>query len=71
MKPSVGRIVHFNFDFKHTGEETSVFNAALIVAVNEDGTVNLQVFYPDGKIEFLSNIQQGDAFEQWNWPQRV
>lgn len=63
MKPSIGRIVHFQFD--------GLAHAALVIGINEDETVDLQVFYRDGETEHVTNIPQGDVSETWNWPPRA
>ncbi|MGG1672899.1 hypothetical protein ACIFOE_20125 [Paenibacillus sp. NRS-1783] len=63
MKPSIGRVVHYK------DELTS--NAALVIDVHDDETVDLQVFYSDGDICHSTNVKQGDESGQWNWPPRV
>ncbi|MBY9079585.1 hypothetical protein KIH86_08475 [Paenibacillus sp. HN-1] len=62
MQPSIGRIVHFKFH----GD-----TAALIVNINEDSSVDLQVFHQNGSTEFVQKVIQGSEFGQWNWPTRV
>lgn len=65
MMPTIGRIVHY----QKSGEPL----AALITAVNEDGTVNLAVFsswgstYPEHRISDAAEPTAG----HWNWPPRT
>lgn len=63
MKPSIGRIVHLN---SYHGPA-----AALVVGLRGEQATDLQVFYADGQISFLQNVEQGDQPGQWNWPPRV
>lgn len=63
MKPSIGRIVHYHSSLGTT--------AALVIYVNEDETVSLQVFLPDGRVIPTHNIPQGDDLGQWSWPPRT
>lgn len=63
MQPSIGRIVHLN---SYQGPA-----AALIVGLRGGQAIDLQVFYEDGRITFLQNVDQGYQPGQWNWPPRV
>lgn len=70
MKPTVGRLVHF----KPTNRDT-VPAPGIILDVNEDGTVNLDVFKP-GIVEYQRNKSMAESFAkaeagQWVWPERV
>lgn len=63
MKPSIGRIVHYN---SAVGPA-----AALVIDVDGAGDVTLQVFYPDGYIVLAHRIEQGTELGQWDWPPRT
>lgn len=64
MKPSIGRIVHYN-----SSHGTA---AAIVILVHRDESiVNLQVFDPSGRIRSVAAVEQGDSLGQWNWPPRV
>ncbi len=69
-KPSVGRIVHFNFP-QH---EAIVLNnnlkvaPAIIVRVWSDTCVNLKVLTDGVHDIWKTSIDQGDQPNQWNWP---
>lgn len=54
QKPSVGRIVHFQ-----------ECNAAIVVAVNEDESLNLVGWENDGTQVFVPGATN------WHWPERV
>lgn len=64
QKPSVGRMVHY---------EHPIFSliAAVIAKVNENGTVNLTYFKPDGDTGGIENVPQGTEVCTWHWPARV
>ena len=75
MKPTIGRIVTYattateqkqiNEHPRNTPQEKS---PAMIVAVNEDDSVNLKVFI-DGWGEIYSkNVKEGDQAGQYTWP---
>lgn len=66
QKPTIGRIVHFKT------EEGDVL-AAVIVGVNEDKTVNLNVFTNNDvsqPVIRIKNIEQGEGEKKWSWPPR-
>jgi len=63
MLPSVGRIVHY---VSNQGAA-----AALVIRVENETTVDLQVFRPDGEIRRVTYVEQGGGLGQWNWPPRV
>ena len=48
MKPSVGRVVHYQAYGTPGGEYASVPRAAIITQVNADGTVGLAILNPTG-----------------------
>ena len=70
MKPSVGRIVHYQSYGTPNGEFKSQPRAAVITEVVDDSTVHLCVLNPTGQF-FNLNVKQGDGPGQWNWPPRV
>lgn len=65
MKPSVGRIVHFN--------SLDGPMAAIITRVHSKTHVNLAVFYddPDGesRTTFPKSVAYGEGRNEWAWPQ--
>lgn len=63
MKPSIGRIVHFVFNGH---------NAAIITAVNPDGTVDLHVFGAFDQPLFwrVTEDPSGQVHGTWHWPER-
>lgn len=70
--PSVGRIVHWS-----TGRSGGC-NAAMVAAVNADGTLNLGVWYYDGATGPRMKVPYTDPaypagepdIEGWHWPER-
>lgn len=71
MKPSIGRIVHFNFDDQVV--------PAIITSVHEDDTVDLTAFFIRGIVHF-SDIEEDEFLADggsagnngtWFWPPRV
>lgn len=79
MKPSVGRIVHFQTYGTPGGEHQSEPIAAIITAVHPAGSdddrppqVDLFAIYPNGTshktgVKYAENPTPG----HWNWPPRV
>lgn len=72
LKPSVGRVVHYQAYGTPGGEYKSVPRAATITQVNEDGSVGLCIFNPTGlffptSVKFSETPTPG----HWNWPPRV
>jgi len=89
MNPTVGRIVHFyssrlRWHRERRGATWSGPFAATVVAVNHDGTVNLNVMYPSaihaddrgtwtclGEIvEEVSSTPAASGEPRWEWPPR-
>lgn len=70
MKPSIGRIVHYQSYGTPNGEFKSEPRAAVITGVVDDQIVHLCVLNPTGMF-FNLNVQHGDGPGQWNWPPRV
>lgn len=75
MKPTIGRIVHYQSYGTPNGEFKPEPRAAIITGLNEDGTISLCVLNPNGL--FLNNkVSMGgpDADTPtpgcWNWPPR-
>lgn len=68
MKPTIGRIVNY----KHTSIEVL---AGLIIAINQDGTVALQLFRLDDNYQNKSVTMAAGPREaapgQWWWPDRL
>ena len=64
MTPGLGRIVLYRSDGKDS--------PAIVVAVSEDGTVNLQVFadapYPP---VWRGPCKEGDGDNEWHWPVKI
>lgn len=80
MKPSIGRIVHFQTYGSAGGEYLPAPMAALVTRVDDSfGTdehpetrVDLAVFYESG-LAFRRNIEFAESPTpgHWNWPPRV
>lgn len=77
MKPSIGRIVHYTNLGDRDGKYPVTVQAAIITAVNNDGTVALHVFYRTGQLDLdsckFTEAQAGteDARGKWSWPERT
>lgn len=72
MKPSVGRIVHYQSYGTPGGEYLPEPRAAIVTEVIHEGTVSLCVLNPSGmffnqRVEFASEPTPGC----WNWPPRA
>lgn len=71
--PSVGRTVHYVSYGTPGGEYPSTCRAAVITAVNPDGTVGLAVLNPTGM--FFNTSISADFTENqvgtWHWPERT
>jgi hypothetical protein len=67
QEPSVGRIVHYFV------EADMQPRAALIVAVQPDGTVNLEVFGPHGVNVHRQHVPHSEEYAEdcWSWPPRA
>lgn len=63
QKPSIGRIVHYNTE--------SGPNAALVVGVNEGGTVNLSSCNAGGTWSSRTTVSEGTEAGTWMWPPRA
>ncbi|MFB6475764.1 hypothetical protein ACFCW7_23170 [Paenibacillus glucanolyticus] len=70
MKPSIGRVVHYQRYGTPNGEYKSEPSAAIITGVVDDETVHLCVLNPTGMF-FNQNVKQGINGGQWTWPPRV
>lgn len=72
MKPSVGRIVHYQSYGTPNGEYKPEHRAAIITAVHseEDMQVDICVFNPTG-LFFNQRVNFGEREGQWHWPERV
>lgn len=71
MKPTVGRIVHYQSYGTPGGEYKSLPRAAVITDVHSDTCVSLCIMNPTGlffttSVNFDSGIRPGC----WNWPPR-
>lgn len=72
QKPSVGRIVHYVNLGDRDGKFPPKTQAAVITGLNDDGSVDLKIFYRSGIFD-----RQRVAFSKigergcWNWPPRV
>lgn len=67
-KPTIGRIVHYH---PNPGEPPE---AALVIAVHSDTTVNLQVCNAAGTWSTKSSVPvyaEGQAGQFWAWPPRA
>lgn len=75
-KPTIGRIVHYQTtaqDQKLIGEHPSCTNQeklpAIIVAVNEDETVNLNILCDGPRSHFAKGVKEGKKEGQYSWPE--
>lgn len=73
MKPSVGRIVHYQAYGSAGGKYPSVCRAAVITEVHDDTTVSLAVLNPTGaffdqECRLDGTDKRGGTF---HWPERV
>ena len=72
MQPTIGRIVHYTNLGDKDGKYPPETQAALITAVNEDGTVSLKIFYRTGIFDMASvPYAQEPQRGHWNWPPRT
>lgn len=70
MKPTVGRIVHYQSYGTPNGEYKPEHRAAIITRVgNDDGQVDICVFNPTG-LFFNQNVNFGSREGQVHWPER-
>lgn len=71
MKPSIGRIVHYQAYGTPGGEFKSLPRAAVIAAVHENDECDVVVFNPQGlffnRVKFSAEAAPGC----WSWPPRV
>lgn len=66
MNPTVGRIVHYFSD-----ENDLTPQAAIVVKVNNDNTVNLQVFSSSSSRTYIvQNVAEAitSTYKRWTWP---
>jgi hypothetical protein len=63
--PTVGRIVHY-----HAGPGMPP-EAALIVGLNDNGTVQLVVWNASGTMRGEMLVKHGEAAKMWRWPPRA
>jgi hypothetical protein len=84
-QPTIGRIVHFNLG-PTRGGIPAVWRPAMVVHVNDDGTVDLHVHVIEGDGLTLDapwaglvrapifsrySVKQGEEPGEWRWPPRV
>lgn len=77
MKPSIGRIVHYQSYGTPGGEYESVCRAAVVTDVHGTDAsgyvVSLAVLNPEGMF-FNRRVPEGDSGHSggtWHWPERV
>ena len=75
-KVSIGRIVHYNdYPFPNAAgpdvPDPDCWNAAMIVCVHGDETVDLIAWDQFGHQSFLRMIELGTGRHQWRWPPQV
>ena len=72
MKPSIGRIVHYQSYGTPGGEFLPEPRAAIIAAVIDDaGLCDVVVFNPQGLFFNRVPYSEEPAPGHWNWPPRV
>ena len=67
MKPTIGRIVHY----QSYNEGGKCAYASIITQINPDGTVELTTFGPNS-LYYQHNVAYSEAPKEkhWNWPPR-
>ena len=70
LRPSVGRIVHYNDGVPPAGE-ASRWLAAIITYVHNETMINATVFDENGIVSARTSISLGEGENQWRWPPRV
>ena len=72
IKPTVGRIVHYQSYGSPNGEHASLPRAAIITEVTSDTSVGLCVLNPTGQY-FNRETPYSETPKpgHWNWPPRV
>jgi len=72
MQPTIGRIVHYTNLGDKDGRYPPETQAALITAVNTDGTCALKIFYKTGIFDMPAVPQAEEPTRgHWNWPPRI
>lgn len=77
MKPTIGRIVHYTNLGDRDGKYPPSVQAAIVTAVNDDGTLALHVFYKTGQFDLPAclgtDATAGSeaARGMWSWPERT
>lgn len=72
MKPTVGRIVHYQAYGTPNGEFPSVPRAAVVTQVHTDTCVDLCVMNPSGLFFNTSVVYSEEPKPgHWNWPPKV
>lgn len=72
MKPTVGRIVHYQSFGTPGGEYSSLARAAIVTEVHSDTKVGLCILNPTGQF-FTREVEYSDPPKPgcWSWPPRV
>ena len=66
MIPTVGRMVYYKSYGTPKGEYKPEDRAAVVTAVNENGTIDLCVLNPTG-LFFNQHVKNGEEGGQWDW----
>ena len=69
VKPTIGRIVHFNAPCLDAALLRTY--AAIVCAVNGDGSVNLSAVNSDGTWFPCTSVIEGTTEGTWCWPPRT
>lgn len=76
MTPSIGRIVHYRTLAQ--ASDVAIDRPAIVVAVHDDDTVNLQVFWNRGvdNVEWREKVRRAPSpmtaeVGEWFWPPRA
>ncbi len=74
MKPSIGRIVHFNNVVSSSTDKTPDTveqHAALVIGVHGDTCVSIVAWNEHGTQTTHRSVLQGNDANQWQWPAKV
>lgn len=72
MKPSIGRIVHYITPEMYA-VEGRMHLAAMVIAIEEDGTPRLMVWDRMGNDRLVQRVPEDQAAKtghSWHWPER-
>lgn len=71
---TVGKIVHFIEPGPEDQAPASLHPlAAIVTKINQDKTIGLSVFHPDGKVKLYGAVHASEEYKagHWTWPPRA